>query len=236
MAASDVYEVEKIIKKKYHPKKGTLYLVKWKNFPHSENTWEPKSNFSQKLIHDYESSGKRKKKRKISTTETITTIDDSTNISTSLNQQSSLPSSSTSSLNDESILGNEKRSKGRPRKNSTEHRQKQLELQMHIERKQREEMLYIPNQPPENQNSASTNVTTPKTGITSTPPTTTINKQQLNVFNPVSSHHRLPVISELTLERKLTKDPIIVTDVTAKDLTVTISECQTQEGFFSVFD
>lgn len=58
-----------------------------------------------------------------------------------------------------------------------------------------------------------------------------VDKKQLVVFNPVGSHS-LPVVEEIVYEPELTKDPILVTDVTTKDLTVTISECKTPEGFF----
>ena len=37
------YEVEKIIEDKKINKK-TFYLVKWKNFSHNNNTWEPYQN------------------------------------------------------------------------------------------------------------------------------------------------------------------------------------------------
>lgn len=57
-------------------------------------------------------------------------------------------------------------------------------------------------------------------------------KQQLNVFNPISEHKDLPVVEEVIYEPQLTKESIVVTDVTDKDLTVTISECITPEGFF----
>lgn len=43
----ELYEVEKILKQQ-----GQRYLVKWKGYPESENTWEPKENFvnCQKLL------------------------------------------------------------------------------------------------------------------------------------------------------------------------------------------
>lgn len=60
-----IYIVERILKKRRHPTtKQILYYVKWKNFPNSENTWEPAHHFSQKLIDIYES--KHSKKRKVS--------------------------------------------------------------------------------------------------------------------------------------------------------------------------
>lgn len=138
-SARDVYEVEKIIRKKRHPTRGTLYLVKWFNFPNSENTWEPAENFSRKLLDDFEAKQVKRKRRKISS-----------------------PASSSS---------------------------------------------------------------------TSSPlPTTTTNA---NSDTTTTSTNCLPKLRDATHERELTLEPIIVTDVTAKDLTVTISECETQEGFFS---
>ena len=36
-------------------KKKPYYLVKWKGFPHEDNTWEPRSNISEDLIKSFES-------------------------------------------------------------------------------------------------------------------------------------------------------------------------------------
>lgn len=116
LAEDDVFEVERILKKRHHPKRGDLYYVKWKNFPNSKNTWEPAENFAPRLLEEFESSHKSRK--------------------------------------------------------------------------------------------------------------------QLAVFNPVGSHTSLPVAKEVVYEPELTKGPIVVTDVTAKDSTVTICECNTPEGFF----
>lgn len=66
VVSENIYEVEKIIKRRYHPKRGMLYYVKWRNFPNSSNTWEPAGNFSQILIDNFESNLKpRGKRRKI---------------------------------------------------------------------------------------------------------------------------------------------------------------------------
>ena len=48
---SDVYEVEEILRHKVVGKKK-MYFIKWKGYPHSENTWEEEKNLScpQKLI------------------------------------------------------------------------------------------------------------------------------------------------------------------------------------------
>jgi Uma2 family endonuclease len=40
----DEFEVEKILEQR-----GQRYLVKWKGYPHSENTWEPKNNLKNNL-------------------------------------------------------------------------------------------------------------------------------------------------------------------------------------------
>jgi hypothetical protein len=37
------YTVEKIISKR-KTQHGSEYLVKWKNYPHYQNTWEPAKN------------------------------------------------------------------------------------------------------------------------------------------------------------------------------------------------
>jgi Chromo (CHRromatin Organisation MOdifier) domain len=49
-----VYEVELIIDK-WKKGRGTQYLVKWKGYPHSENTWEPASSLTkaQDAIRDF---------------------------------------------------------------------------------------------------------------------------------------------------------------------------------------
>jgi hypothetical protein len=39
------YEVEEIVKHR-HMGQGNQYLIKWKGYPHSENTWEPERNLT----------------------------------------------------------------------------------------------------------------------------------------------------------------------------------------------
>ena len=46
------YEVEKILKCKMKNGKRQ-YLIKWKNFPSSSNSWEPEENLTQDLVADY---------------------------------------------------------------------------------------------------------------------------------------------------------------------------------------
>ena len=49
---TDEYEVEQILDKTF--KKGKpFYLIHWKNFEHSENTWEPEENISTMLLAEY---------------------------------------------------------------------------------------------------------------------------------------------------------------------------------------
>ena len=46
------YEVEKILK--FQTKNGKRqYLIKWKNFPSSSNSWEPEENLTKDLVADY---------------------------------------------------------------------------------------------------------------------------------------------------------------------------------------
>lgn len=176
-SGDNIYEVERILKKRRHPSKGVEYFVKWKHFPNSANTWEPACNFPEKLIKDYELSHSKKKKKVTSQSSESSSKTTSTGVV-----------ATTSSLERDDI---EEVSKVQPRKNSKQHRQQQFQLQQNIQ------------------------------------------KQQLAVFNPVGTHS-LPIVEEVVYEPELTKEPIIVTDVTAKDVTVTISECKTPGNFFSM--
>ena len=53
---NNVFEVESILGVK-KVKNSVLYLVKWKNYPDTENTWEPEINLSgaQKILRDFKS-------------------------------------------------------------------------------------------------------------------------------------------------------------------------------------
>ena len=44
------YEVEKILRGRYKNKR-LEYLVKWKDFPHSRNTWEPECNLNAAALN-----------------------------------------------------------------------------------------------------------------------------------------------------------------------------------------
>uniref|UniRef100_A0A6G1SL61 Chromobox 7 n=1 Tax=Aceria tosichella TaxID=561515 RepID=A0A6G1SL61_9ACAR len=59
---------------------------------------------------------------------------------------------------------------------------------------------------------------------------TAAGKPQMIVFNPQSCKVDQPI--EIVYEPELTRDPILVTDVTSEDFTVTISECRAPDGFF----
>lgn len=118
--------------------------------------------------------------------------------------QSVRSSSGPSNSSSESQQSSNKRNSGRPRRSYTQQRQEQLRLQRHIELQQQ---------------------TQQKT------PLSHVDKKQLVVFNPVGSHS-LPVVEQIVYEPELTKESILVTDITAQDLTVTISECKIPDGFF----
>lgn len=62
--ADGVFHVEKILKKRVHPKQGVQYFVKWRDFPDSENTWEPAKSFLlPNLIRQFEEECQHKNKR-----------------------------------------------------------------------------------------------------------------------------------------------------------------------------
>lgn len=56
------YEVEKVVDKRIH--KGKVeYLLKWKGYPPSDNTWESEDNLDcQELVQDYEERRRLEKK------------------------------------------------------------------------------------------------------------------------------------------------------------------------------
>ena len=69
----EFYEVEKIVNHRQGPK-GIEFYVKWKNYPNSENTWEPRENFgesSNDLINAYFQSLNRTNKASTDSTKKI---------------------------------------------------------------------------------------------------------------------------------------------------------------------
>ena len=58
----DIYNVEKILKKKRTPDGEVHYLVKWEGYDSSENTWEPPENFSgcPHVLENFEKKWRRK--------------------------------------------------------------------------------------------------------------------------------------------------------------------------------
>ncbi|CAF1244328.1 unnamed protein product [Rotaria sordida] len=60
------YDVEKILSKRINGKGRTFYLIKWKGYSTSHNTWEPKDNVTncQDLIKEFEAEEEKKNKSK----------------------------------------------------------------------------------------------------------------------------------------------------------------------------
>ncbi|XP_076352585.1 uncharacterized protein LOC143247921 [Tachypleus tridentatus] len=65
VAFNRVYQVEKVLGKRFH--EGKLeYLLKWKGYPNSENCWEPEENIlSKNLIKEFEKQEAERKKGRI---------------------------------------------------------------------------------------------------------------------------------------------------------------------------
>ena len=66
-SSSDSEEVYKVEDIKGHKKKGnkTYYLIKWKGYPDSENTWEPEENLScPEILKRYQQSLTQKDNKK----------------------------------------------------------------------------------------------------------------------------------------------------------------------------
>ena len=50
----DCYEMEKVLKSKTNPKKGTIYyIIKWKVWEPEHNTWEPVENLDQEVLDEF---------------------------------------------------------------------------------------------------------------------------------------------------------------------------------------
>ncbi|CAF2736692.1 unnamed protein product [Rotaria sp. Silwood2] len=63
----DRFEIERIIDKRYRNDR-VEYLIKWRGYPESQNTWEPSSNIEgdeeSELLAEYESYNKRQQQQK----------------------------------------------------------------------------------------------------------------------------------------------------------------------------
>jgi hypothetical protein len=66
-SVNNLYDVEKIIAKRYDGEK-ILYLVKWLDYPDSENTWEPLAHLSgiPDMVEKFEAEEMRKLTKKLS--------------------------------------------------------------------------------------------------------------------------------------------------------------------------
>ncbi|XP_063409217.1 uncharacterized protein LOC134692676 [Mytilus trossulus] len=49
----ETFKVERLIVKKFTPKEGNLYLVKWEDYPYTETTWEPQLHIDQDSLSEY---------------------------------------------------------------------------------------------------------------------------------------------------------------------------------------
>lgn len=240
---ANVYTAERILAKR-KLRGVTQYYIKWKGYSIKESTWEPTENiFDRGLIEAFETSRKYKSSAPLATTL------NSSGASTNSSLQESQSSSSTAAV------GPVKRGRGRPRKSYSQQRQEQVLRQQQIEQQQHKTH---PSTTTIDATSSSASSSSTITSAASTVAATkshhkniNINnmkttsevsggavaqqfntKPQLIVFNPQGCQANQAVIEEIVYEPELTKEPILVTDVTSQDLTVTISECKTPEGFF----
>ena len=51
----EMYTVEAVLAKKLDNENGVVYFVKWKDYSHEQNTWEPRESFvsSAHLIDEF---------------------------------------------------------------------------------------------------------------------------------------------------------------------------------------
>ena len=202
-----LYDVEKIIRKYTNSRtKEVKYLVKWKHFSSKHNTWEPACNFPENLIADYES-------HRTSVRQTLLNKEIQPPSDTKLNItfDQSIPPSSSSSLTSSCSSSVSKTKRPPNTKESKPIHKRALVRKSTVERRRKQLQLQLAIQ--EQQKSSRSSA------------------EKLVVFNPVNE----PTVNtdeELVYRAELPREPILVTDVTDHDLTVTISECPTSEGFF----
>lgn len=226
MSDSNVYTAERILAKRKHHG-VTQYYIKWKGYSIKESTWEPAENIlDRSLLVAFENSSKNRASSSSNQHNSSNPSSHGRNAdnrsSRNSRQRNESRASSTSSTSSST-----RRGRGRPRKSYVEQRQEQVRLQRHIELQQQQKTHLVNN---------TTTITNTKANKTNCSMNNIANnnsdKKHLAVFNPVGGHTDMEVIDEVIYEPELTKDPVMVTDVTSKDLTVTISECRAPEGFF----
>lgn len=52
-AEVDMFDVDKLLKKKIKDNGNVLYLVKWEGFSKKSNTWEPQENIPDSIIEKF---------------------------------------------------------------------------------------------------------------------------------------------------------------------------------------
>lgn len=236
MSDSNVYTAERILAKRKHHG-VTQYYIKWKGYSIKDSTWEPAENILDRgLLVAFENTTKNKASSS-SNHNTTSSHSRKTENRNKRNKRTESPASATSST---STSNSTKRGRGRPRKLSyVEQRQEQVRLQRHIELQQQQNKTHLVQNNTSRINNNSINNTNNNNNNNNNNCSSSINgrndsvdKKQLIIFNPVGARHESEVVEEIVYEPELTKEPVLVTDVTLRDLTVTISECQTPDGFF----
>lgn len=231
--SDNVYTAERILAKRKHHG-VTQYYIKWKGYSIKESTWEPAENIlDRSLLVAFENSPRSKASSSNHHNAHANTSSHSRNLEnrTSRNSRQRNESRSSSTSSSASTLSLRK-GRGRPRKKSyVEQRQEQVRLQRHIQLQQQQK-THLVHQDIINNNSSAANGSNSTNHHSNNTPLGS-DKKQLVIFNPVGgARTEIEVTEEVVYEPELTKNPVLVTDVTSDDLTVTISECRTPEGFF----
>lgn len=208
MSESNVYTAECILNKR--TKNGhTEYFIKWRGYPNSENTWEPIENILDRGLltafeekRKYVKRGRPKKQSASESTSNAVANLDDRENSRDIVNNGIVAASSTTQNSGSSTDS------------------------------------YATNSPirgDESQSSRSKRLST------ATPAGNTNKKCKLAIFNPVDPSLTSRDVANqeddedeevVVYEPLITKQPIVVTDVTTQESTVTISECKTPEGFF----